>query len=133
MADLADDPHRSTPERLMTNGHRLGLMRAILRFDEIGILLAVIVFFVIGTASSPYFLTVNNVTGILQNITFLGFLGMANDRLVRKQFGDLGILHEMDIEPIENSRQGACDQRLQFAQRLSRGAVDADKIKTRLD
>jgi len=60
----------------MTNGHRLGLMRAILRFDEIGILLAVILFFVIGTASSPYFLTVNNVTGILQNITFLGFLSI---------------------------------------------------------
>jgi ribose/xylose/arabinose/galactoside ABC-type transport system permease subunit len=60
----------------MTNDHRLGLARAIVRFDEIGILLAVVVFFIVGTASSPYFLTVNNVTGILQNITFLGFLSI---------------------------------------------------------
>ena len=60
----------------MTNDHRLGLARAIVRFDEIGIILAVVVFFIVGTASSPYFLTVNNVTGILQNITFLGFLSI---------------------------------------------------------
>ena len=60
----------------MTKDHRLGLARAIVRFDEIGILLAVVVFFIVGTASSPYFLTVNNVTGILQNITFLGFLSI---------------------------------------------------------
>ena len=60
----------------MTNDRWLGLARAIVKFDEIGILLAVVVFFIVGTASSPYFLTVNNVTGILQNITFLGFLSI---------------------------------------------------------
>jgi ribose/xylose/arabinose/galactoside ABC-type transport system permease subunit len=43
-------------------------------FDEVGILLAVVLFFVVGAASSPYFVTVANLTGILQNITLLGFL-----------------------------------------------------------
>ena len=45
-------------------------------FDEFGILLAVVLFFIIGAASSPYFVTVANLTGILQNITFLGFLSI---------------------------------------------------------
>ncbi len=45
-------------------------------FDEVGILLALALFFVVGAASSPYFMTVNNLTGILQNITFLGFLSV---------------------------------------------------------
>ena len=45
-------------------------------FDEFGILLALALFFVVGAVSSPYFLTVNNLTGILQNITFLGFLSI---------------------------------------------------------
>ncbi len=45
-------------------------------FDEFGILLAVVLFFIAGAASSPYFLTVANLTGILQNITFLGFLSI---------------------------------------------------------
>jgi len=45
-------------------------------FDEFGILLAVVLFFVVGAASSPYFVTVANLTGILQNITFLGFLSI---------------------------------------------------------
>src|SRR6185369_1959 len=75
MADLVKS-YDSTPGRLMTNDRWLGLARAIVKFDEIGILLAVVVFFIVGTASSPYFLTVNNVTGILQNITFLGFLSI---------------------------------------------------------
>jgi len=75
MADLVKS-YDSTPEHLMTNDRWLGLARAIVKFDEIGILLAVVVFFIVGTASSPYFLTVNNVTGILQNITFLGFLSI---------------------------------------------------------
>jgi ribose/xylose/arabinose/galactoside ABC-type transport system permease subunit len=47
-----------------------------LGFDEFGILLAVVVFFVVGAVSSPYFVTVANLTGILQNITFLGFLSI---------------------------------------------------------
>src|SRR5579859_8077565 len=50
--------------------------RRAIGFDELGILLAVLVFFFVGTFSSQYFLTVNNVTGILQNITFLGFLSI---------------------------------------------------------
>ena len=45
-------------------------------FDEVGILLAVVLFFIVGAASSPYFVTVANLTGILQNITFLGFLSI---------------------------------------------------------
>jgi ribose/xylose/arabinose/galactoside ABC-type transport system permease subunit len=46
------------------------------RFDEAGILLAVVLFFVVGAASNPYFVSVANLTGILQNITFLGFLSV---------------------------------------------------------
>lgn len=46
------------------------------RFDELGILLALILFFLLGALSSPYFLTINNLAGILQNITFLGFLSI---------------------------------------------------------
>ncbi len=45
-------------------------------FDEFGILLAVVLFFIVGAVSSPYFVTVANLTGILQNITFLGFLSI---------------------------------------------------------
>jgi ribose/xylose/arabinose/galactoside ABC-type transport system permease subunit len=52
-----------------------GLYRA-LRFEEFGILLAMGLFFIVGAVSSPYFLTVGNLTGILQNITFLGFLSI---------------------------------------------------------
>ncbi|WP_201401261.1 ABC transporter permease [Kaistia sp. 32K] len=47
-----------------------------LAFDELGIALAVLLFFVVGAFSSPYFLTLNNLTGILQNVTFLGFLSI---------------------------------------------------------
>jgi ribose/xylose/arabinose/galactoside ABC-type transport system permease subunit len=52
-----------------------GFHRA-LRFEEFGILLAMALFFIVGAVSSPYFLTVGNLTGILQNITFLGFLSI---------------------------------------------------------
>lgn len=47
-----------------------------LRFDELGIVLALLLFALIGAVTSPYFLTVNNLAGILQNITFLGFLAI---------------------------------------------------------
>ena len=50
--------------------------RRLLAVDELGIFIALVLFFVIGALSSPYFLTVNNLTGILQNITFLGFLSI---------------------------------------------------------
>lgn len=49
---------------------------AFLQFDEAGILLAVILLFAIGAFTSPYFLTFDNLAGILQTITFLGFLGV---------------------------------------------------------
>jgi len=49
-------------------------LRRLSSFDELGILLALALFFVIGSLSSPYFLTLNNLAGILQNVTFLGFL-----------------------------------------------------------
>src|ERR1700761_3648819 len=48
--------------------------RHVFLFDELGIVLAVVLFVFIGAVSSPYFLTVSNLVGILQNITFLGFL-----------------------------------------------------------
>ncbi len=47
-----------------------------LQFDERGILLAAVLFFAVGAVSSPYFLTLSNLTGILQSITFLGFLAI---------------------------------------------------------
>ena len=59
-----------------TNAPPWGTLRRVFSFDETGILLAVALFVVIGAASSPYFLTLNNLTGILQNITFLGFLSV---------------------------------------------------------
>ena len=43
-------------------------------FDELGIALAAVLFVIIGAVSSPYFLTVENLAGVLQNVTFLGFL-----------------------------------------------------------
>ena len=46
------------------------------RLDELGILLALVLLFIVGALSNPYFLTVNNLAGILQNITFLGFLSI---------------------------------------------------------
>jgi ribose/xylose/arabinose/galactoside ABC-type transport system permease subunit len=45
-------------------------------FDELGILIAAVVFFAVGALSNPYFLTLDNLTGILQSITFLGFLSV---------------------------------------------------------
>ncbi len=54
---------------------RRSVLRA-LRFDEMGIALAVVLFMVVGALTSPYFLTVANLAGILQNITFLGFLSV---------------------------------------------------------
>jgi ribose/xylose/arabinose/galactoside ABC-type transport system permease subunit len=50
--------------------------RAWLAFEERGIAAATILFFVVGTTSSPYFLTLDNLTGILQSLTFLGFLAI---------------------------------------------------------
>lgn len=46
------------------------------RFDELGILIAVVILFAIGSFSSEYFLTTANLTGILQSITFTGFLAV---------------------------------------------------------
>ncbi|MDB5523428.1 MAG: transporter permease [Rhizobium sp.] len=43
-------------------------------FDELGIVLALILFLLIGALTNPYFLTFTNLAGVLQNITFLGFL-----------------------------------------------------------
>jgi ribose/xylose/arabinose/galactoside ABC-type transport system permease subunit len=57
-------------------GSRFQRARSFAAFDEIGILVALILFFIVGALSSPYFLTVNNLTGILQNMTFLGFLSI---------------------------------------------------------
>lgn len=51
-------------------------LRRLFGFDELGILAALVLFSIVGALSSPYFMTVNNLTGILQNITFLGFLSI---------------------------------------------------------
>jgi len=51
-------------------------LRRLLAVDELGIFIALVLFFIVGASSSPYFLTVSNLTGILQNITFLGFLSI---------------------------------------------------------
>jgi ribose/xylose/arabinose/galactoside ABC-type transport system permease subunit len=56
------------------NAAKASLRHRVVGFDEIGIVLAVALFLVIGSVSSPYFLTVTNLAGVLQNITFLGFL-----------------------------------------------------------
>lgn len=50
--------------------------RSWLGFEERGIAAATLLFFVIGALSSPYFLTLDNLTGILQSLTFLGFLAI---------------------------------------------------------
>src|SRR5580698_2442118 len=42
----------------------------------LGVVAALALFFLVGALSSPYFMTVSNLTGILQNITFLGFLSV---------------------------------------------------------
>jgi ribose/xylose/arabinose/galactoside ABC-type transport system permease subunit len=47
-----------------------------LRFDELGILIAAVLFFAVGSFTSPYFFTLDNLTGILQSVTFLGFLSI---------------------------------------------------------
>src|SRR5579863_8935665 len=66
MADLGDADATSKRSRL----------RRLLAVDELGILIALVLFFVVGALSSPYFVTLGNLTGILQNITFLGFLSI---------------------------------------------------------
>ena len=53
---------------------RSSWLRRLARFDELGILLALVLFFIAGSLSSPYFLNANNLAGILENVTFLGFL-----------------------------------------------------------
>lgn len=50
--------------------------RSWLRFEERGIAAATLLFLVVGAISSPYFLTLDNLTGILQSLTFLGFLAI---------------------------------------------------------
>lgn len=51
-------------------------LRAAFMFEERGIVAAVLLFFVIGAATNPYFLTLGNLSGILQSMTFLGFLAI---------------------------------------------------------
>jgi hypothetical protein len=42
--------------------------------DDVGIALALALFFIVGAVSNSYFLSVGDLTGILQNVAFLGFL-----------------------------------------------------------
>src|SRR3984957_15471489 len=57
-------------------GRESSRWRSCFAFEERGIAAAVMLFFVVGATSSPYFLTIDNLTGILQNVTFLGFLSI---------------------------------------------------------
>jgi ribose transport system permease protein len=54
--------------------HRL--RRALARVEERGVLLALAIVFIAATFSSPYFLRVDNLAGILQDITFLGLIAV---------------------------------------------------------
>lgn len=49
---------------------------AVLAFEERGIVAAALLFFVVGAVTNQYFLTVDNLSGILQSMTFLGFLAI---------------------------------------------------------
>ena len=44
---------------------RSSWLRRLAGFDELGILLALVLFFIAGSLSSPYFLNANNLAGIL--------------------------------------------------------------------
>jgi ribose/xylose/arabinose/galactoside ABC-type transport system permease subunit len=70
------EANRTATELDRSAGVRVQLLRGLRAFDELGILAALVLFFIIGTVSSPYFMTVSNLAGILQNITFLGFLSV---------------------------------------------------------
>lgn len=51
-------------------------IKQVIKKDEAGIALALAVFMLIGSLTNQYFLTVPNLLGILQNMTFLGFLAI---------------------------------------------------------
>lgn len=55
---------------------RLASIGMLLKFEERGIAAATLLFFVVGAVSNRYFLTVDNLSSILQSITFLGFLAI---------------------------------------------------------
>jgi ribose/xylose/arabinose/galactoside ABC-type transport system permease subunit len=61
---------------MMTRRSRLASIRAVLAFEERGIVAAALLFFAMGAATNPYFLTVDNLSSILQSVTFLGFLAV---------------------------------------------------------
>jgi ribose/xylose/arabinose/galactoside ABC-type transport system permease subunit len=65
-----------SPEEVAAAGRPRRGLAAYLRFDEAGIVLAVVLFFLVGAFTSPYFATFDNLTGILQSMTFLGFLAV---------------------------------------------------------
>ena len=52
------------------------LVKRIAKKDDAGIALALIIFMLIGALTNQYFLTAPNLFGILQSITFLGFLAI---------------------------------------------------------
>ncbi|MGH7121990.1 MAG: ABC transporter permease, partial [Acetobacteraceae bacterium] len=63
-------------ERGRVAAQRWPILRAALALEERGILAAALLFFAIGAITNRYFLTVANLSGILQSITFLGFLAV---------------------------------------------------------
>ena len=54
----------------------LAALRIARRFEEGGIAGAALLFFIAGAVTNRYFLTVGNLSGILQSMTFLGFLAI---------------------------------------------------------
>ena len=67
----------------------------------------------------------------LRPVLDLGLLGAPDRGVVGEQSGQARRLDEVRVELVENRRQGLCDQRLQFAERLPRRGVDPDEIKPR--
>ena len=66
----------SEAENQIERRSRATMLRAALMFEERGICAAVLLFFAIGAVTNPYFVGAGNLSGILQSMTFLGFLAI---------------------------------------------------------
>lgn len=69
---------KSAPDRqsLSDRQSSTSLLHTVLMFEERGIFFAVLLFFALGVITNRYFLTLGNLSGILQSMTFLGFLAI---------------------------------------------------------
>lgn len=69
------DPASQSKPTVKRRGGAIAPFSALM-FEERGIAAAVLLFFAIGAATNRYFLTLGNLSGILQSMTFLGFLAI---------------------------------------------------------